>query len=324
MSRPANPRVLPAARRWLDVGGVHLEGVTWDAAAGRVRFVDIPRGLLFDVAPDGPGTARAVQVEAPVTAVHPTTDPGRLLVADGDGIALVTLPPSGGPPSGPPGAPVAAPAVERLADPLAGRPGIRMNDGGVSPEGRYLAGSMAYDTTPGAACLYRLDGDGSLHTVLTGVTISNGIDWSPDGTLCYYVDTPTRRIDVLDHDPATGALSGRRPLADVSALPGEPDGLTVDAEGHVWVAFWGGSQVCRFTPEGGLDAVVPLPVSQVTSCAFGGAGLDRLYVTTSTEGLSPERLAARPGAGALFVADPGGATGRPPTPYPLMAPPPSP
>jgi len=305
-NRPGSPRVLPAARRWLDVGGVHLEGITWDAAAGRLRFVDIPRGLLFDVEPGDPGTARAVQVEAPVTAVHPTTDPGRVLVADGDGIALVTLP----------GDPVGAPVVERLADPLAGRPEIRMNDGGVSPGGRYLVGSMAYDMTPGAGCLYGLDGDGSLHTVLTGVTISNGIDWSPDGTLCYYVDTPTRRIDVLDHDPATGVLSGRRPLADTSALPGEPDGLTVDADGHVWVAFWGGSQVCRFTPDGHLDAVVPLPVSQVTSCAFGGEGLDRLYITTSTESLSPDRLATQPGAGALFVADPGGATGRPPTPYP--------
>ncbi len=121
-----------------------------------------------------------------------------------------------------------------------------MNDGNVDPAGRYLAGSMAYAFTTGAAELYRLDADRSLHTVLTGVTCSNGIDWSPDGTRCYYVDTPTRKIDVFDYDVKTGALTDRRTYADTSDLSGMPDGLTVDADGGVWVAFWGGGRVVRY------------------------------------------------------------------------------
>lgn len=165
-----------AAEPWLDVSGVHCEGVVWDDAAGRVRFVDIPRGRVFDAGVDAAGGADVgwFDLPAPVTAVHPTTEPGTLVVADGDGVALATR-------DG---------LTERLAAPLAGRPEIRMNDAGVDPAGRYFAGSMAYDLEPGAGRLYRLDADRSLHTVLTGVTIGNGVDWSPDSTLCYFVDSP--------------------------------------------------------------------------------------------------------------------------------------
>ena len=300
----------PAARLWLDLAGVHLEGVTWDAAATggdpRLLLVDLSPGHVHEIevaADGGPGAVRRRDLVAPITAVHPTTRPGTLLVADGDGAALVD----------------ADGRVERLADPLAGRPGIRMNDGNVDPAGRYFVGSMAYDTTPGAACLYRLDPDRSLHTVLADVTISNGIDWSPDATHCYFADTPLDRIDVLDYDLATGELSGRRVFVDTAALPGLPDGLTVDAEGFVWAAFWGGWQVCCFAPDGSLVATVALPVSQVTSCAFGGPGLDRLFVTTSTEGLDDDALDAQPGAGGLFVTEPG-RRGRAATPYAVPAP----
>jgi len=299
-------------RRWPAVAGVHLEGITWDGAGdGRLLLVDLTPGLvhLVPVRSDGaPGDARRLDLPAPVTAVHPTTDPRTLLVADGEGMALVRQP----------AAPGGAPVTERLAAPLAGRPGIRMNDGGVDPAGRYFAGSMAYDTTPGAACLYRLDPDRSLHTVLTGVTVSNGIDWSPDGTLCYFADTPLDRVDVFDHDPATGRLARRRPFVDTTRLPGMPDGLTVDADGCVWVAFWGGAQVCCFAPDGTLLATVPLPVSQVTSCAFGGPGLDLLFITTSTEHLDEAARAAQPDAGALFVVETG-RRGRAATPFPVPA-----
>ncbi|GAA3818230.1 SMP-30/gluconolactonase/LRE family protein [Sphaerisporangium flaviroseum] len=277
-----------AAHPWLDVSGVHCEGIVWDDAAGRLRFVDIPRGRVFDT-DVATAAVRWFDLPAPVTAVHPTVDPATVIVADGEGIALAS----------------AGRLAERLAAPLAGRPGIRMNDGNVDPAGRYFAGGMAYDLEPGAACLYRLDTDRSLHTVLTGVTISNGLDWSPDAALCYFVDSPSYRVDVFDYDVTSGALSGRRPFADTSALPGMPDGLTVDAEGGVWVAFWGGSRVCRFDPDGLLDRTVTLPVSQVTSCCFGGPDLDLLYISTSTEGLSPDELRLQPAAGAIFRAEPG-------------------
>jgi sugar lactone lactonase YvrE len=277
-----------AADPWLDVSGVHCEGVVWDDAAGRLRFVDIPRGRVFDADVD---TADVdwFDLPAPVTAVHPTDHPATVLIADGEGIALASR-----------GEP-----VERLAAPLAGLPAIRMNDANVDPAGRYFAGSMAYDAEPGAGCLYRLDPDRSLHTVLTGLTISNGLDWSPDATLCYFVDSPLRRVDVFDYDVTTGALSNRRPFADTSAIPGIPDGLTVDAEGAVWVAFFGGSRVCRYDHGGLVDLTVTLPVSQVTSCCFAGPALDRLLISTSTEDLSPEELRRQPAAGMIFQADPG-------------------
>jgi sugar lactone lactonase YvrE len=276
------------ATRWLDVSGIHLEGVVWDANAGRLRFVDIPSGRVFDADPESAAVAW-FDLQAPVTAVFPTTDGATLVVLDGDGVALVH-----------PG-----PSVERLAAPLAGRPGLRMNDGNVDPAGRLLAGSMAYDVEQGAGCLYRLDNDRSLSTVLTGVTISNGVDFSPDSTLCYFVDSPLKRIDVFDYDLSTGTLSNRRLFADTSALPGIPDGLTVDADGAVWVAFFGGGRVCRFDRTGRVTRTITVPVTQVTSCCFAGRDLDQLVISTSTDGLTAAELRQQPGAGAVFRADPG-------------------
>jgi sugar lactone lactonase YvrE len=187
-------------------------------------------------------------------------------------------------------------------DPVWSDAGVRMNEGGCDPDGRFWCGSMAYDQAPGAAALYRLDPDGSARTVLEGVTISNGLDWSPDGSLAYYDDTATHRVDVFDYDRDTG-LTGRRPFV---RLPdgGNPDGLTVDAEGGVWVALFGGGAVHRYTPAGVLDVVVELPTAQVTACTFGGPRLDQLFITTSREGMGPDD---DPPAGALFRADVGGA-----------------
>jgi sugar lactone lactonase YvrE len=174
-----------------------------------------------------------------------------------------------------------------------------MNEGGCDPDGRFYCGSMAYALTPGAASLYRLDPDGSVTTVLGDLTISNGLEWSPDGRLAYYVDSATGRIDVMDYDGDRG-LTHRRPFATVDA--GSPDGLTVDSEGGIWVAIWGGHAVHRFTPEGALSEVVELPVTQVTACTFGGADLDELFITTSREGLPASE---EPVAGSLFRVRPG-------------------
>jgi sugar lactone lactonase YvrE len=155
---------------------------------------------------------------------------------------------------------------------------------------------MAYDQQPGAGELYRLDPDGSVHVVLENVTISNGLEWSPDGSRAYYNDTATHRIDVFDYDGESG-LSGRRPFAEVPAEAGLPDGLTVDEEGGVWVALYGGGSVRRYTPEGVLDEVIEVAAKQVTACTFGGSGLDQLFITTSREDLKPGE---DPLAGSLF------------------------
>jgi sugar lactone lactonase YvrE len=155
---------------------------------------------------------------------------------------------------------------------------------------------MAYDQQPGAGALYRLDPDGSERVVLEDVTISNGLEWSPDGSRAYYNDSPTQRIDVFDYDGESG-LSGRRLLAEVPAEAGLPDGLTVDEEGGVWVALYGGAAVRRYSPGGELDEVIEVATKQVTACTFGGSGLDQLFITTSQEGLEPGE---DPLAGSLF------------------------
>jgi sugar lactone lactonase YvrE len=165
---------------------------------------------------------------------------------------------------------------------------------------------MAYDKRPGAGALYRLDPGGSMRVVLEDVTISNGLEWSPDGSRAYYNDTAMQRVDVFDYD-REGGLTGRRGFVDLSAEGLRPDGLTVDGEGRVWVAFSNGGAVRCYSPEGQLAEVIELPVRKVTACTFGGSGLDQLFITTSREGLEP---GAEPQAGSLFRAA-AGVTGIP-------------
>ena len=147
--------------------------------------------------------------------------------------------------------------------------------------------------------------------MLDGVSVSNGIDWAPDASAMYYADSGTGRVDVFDVDPADGQVSRRRALLEIE-LPGAvPDGLTVDAEGFLWVALWDGGRVRRYTPDGRLDREVLLPVDRATSVAFGGPSLDALYVTTARHDLSAAALDRQPLAGSVFVHDPG-VRGRPP------------
>ena len=184
-----------------------------------------------------------------------------------------------------------------------------MNDGATDPDGRFYCGSMAYDMTPGAGALYRLDPDGDGRAwSLEAVTISNGLAWTPDGGTAYYVDSPTQRIDVFDYDAEAG-LTDRRPFVTVARGDGLPDGLTVDREGGVWVAFFGGSAVRRFGPAGTLEEVLELPVTQVRRA--------RSAATGSTSSTSPPRARTsptgeQPQAGSVFrrTARRGRAAGR--------------
>ncbi|MFI8770248.1 SMP-30/gluconolactonase/LRE family protein [Streptomyces sp. NPDC053792] len=299
------------------------EGPVWDPRRQELLWVDIPEGLVHRAAltprenlPEAaqgerlPGAAPGeglpdlapvgtLRFDRPVGAVLPCAS-GALLAAAGTSVLHLAE-----------GRPVTE-AVERAA-PVLPDDGLarRMNDAAVDPAGRLLAGTMAYDESPGAGALYRLDGDG-LVTLLGSVTISNGLGWSPDGTRLYYADSPTGRVDVFAYDTETGALTDRRPFAVLDR--GVPDGLTVDSEGRVWVAVWGGGEVLAFEADGTLHARVEVPASHVTSCAFAGPGLDVLVVTTASVGLDEERLRAEPDAGRLFVCRPG-ATGLPNTPY---------
>lgn len=181
------------------------------------------------------------------------------------------------------------------------RPRMRFNEGGCAPDGSFYAGSMAYDETSGAASLFRLLPSGATEKVFGGVTISNGLAWSPDGTRAYYNDTPTGMIQVFDWAPEEG-LSNPRPFARIEDGAGHPDGLTVDSEGGVWTALFGGSAVRRYDDEGTLTEVIEVGASQVTSMAFAGADLDRLFITTSRENLAD---GDEPEAGSLFTCTPG-------------------
>lgn len=177
---------------------------------------------------------------------------------------------------------------------------VRMNDGCCDPDGRLLAGSMAYDASADAGSVVRLDADLNVSTVLARATISNGIGFSPDGRLAYYVDTATRRIDVFDVD--AGELLDRRAFARIPEHQGSPDGLTVAADGSVWVALWGGNAVHGYDAHGTLIATIALPVPQVSACTFGGEDLSTLYITTSAQGLPADHGTE---AGSVFAVRPG-------------------
>jgi sugar lactone lactonase YvrE len=144
-----------------------------------------------------------------------------------------------------------------------------------------------------------------VRTMLSPVSLSNGLDWNQEATLMYYADTLAHSVDVFDYDLGSGKISNRRVLITIDPSEGGPDGLCVDAEGHIWLAVWGSSEVRRYSPAGVLDVAVRLPVTQVSSVCFGGRDLGDLYITSAAKGLSEQQLASQPSAGALFRARPG-------------------
>jgi sugar lactone lactonase YvrE len=181
----------------------------------------------------------------------------------------------------------------------------RMNDGKVDPAGRFWAGTTDMDHRPGVGTLYRLDPDLRVSPMLHDVTISNGIDWSLDGRTMYFIDTPTRRVDAFAFDRAGGTIANRRPAVAIREGAGNPDGMTLDAEGYLWVALWGGSAVERYAPDGRLDMRVEVPAEQASSCVFGGPDLDLLFITTARKGFPAGGRPDQPEAGGLFVGRPG-------------------
>ena len=179
-------------------------------------------------------------------------------------------------------------------------PGTRLNDVRADRQGRFWAGSMVESGDRGAGALYCFDQQLQVASKVSGLTISNGLCWSPDSTVMYHTDTPSRRIHAYDFDAATGAIANQRCL--VRTEKGcFPDGSSVDAEGYIWNAQLGASQVVRYSPEGEVDFVLPLPVSQPTCVAFGGPRLDRLFVTSATQGFDEQTLSAEPEAGNVLV-----------------------
>lgn len=194
--------------------------------------------------------------------------------------------------------------LEMIADPEADKPNNRFNDGKCDPAGRFWAGSISRAPQDGA--LFRLDADMSVHKMIDDISCSNGIVWTSDRKTMYYIDSPVRTVVAYDYDDATGAISNGRVVINVPEEKGVPDGMAIDSEGMLWIAHYNGSAVHRWNPTTGeIMETIELPVSRVTSCAFGGENLDTLYITTAINGMSAEENAKQPHAGSLFVAKPG-------------------
>jgi len=174
-------------------------------------------------------------------------------------------------------------------------PQNRMNDGKCDPAGRFWAGTMSETDDPGAGSLYRLNLDRSVTKVVSGVTISNGLGWSPDATIMYYVDSLAHGLDGFDFSVDSGEVTARRRIAEIPEEVGLPDGITVDEQGYIWVALHSGGALHRYSPEGDLEARIELPVALVTSCAFGGPDYHDLYITTAVDPARDEPL-----AGSIF------------------------
>lgn len=273
----------------------HGEGPRWDADRAELLWVDISAGLLRRATVGGDGVLTEVAAHRggdTVGAVAPVATGGWLLAAGGGFTHL------------------AGDGTARVLLELAGEGGTedsggtRMNDAACDPAGRFLAGTMAFEQRPGAGALYCLDLDGTVRTLLDGLTVSNGLGWSPDGGTFYLADSGPGLLRAYDYDVAAGTLGAGRVLLEFSP-DAVADGLTVDDEGCLWTALWGGGQVRRYSPDGELLAVVEVPVAQTSACCFAGADRDLLVVTTSTEGMSGADRAAQPHAGRLFTARPG-------------------
>jgi len=264
------------------------EGPGWDPQNGRLVWVDIT-GRLVHLFDPNTGSDRSIDVGQHVGAAAPRASGGLVLALRGE-FGLLDLE------SG---------RVETIADTEATNPDNRMNDGKCDRAGRFWAGSMSYSETGNAGSLYRLEHDHSVVRVLSGVGLSNGLGWSPDERLMYYIDSLAATVYVFDFDAESGSIANRRALIEVAKGQGTPDGMTVDDEGCLWVAFWGGGAVRRYAPDGSLMEEVRLPVRQVSCCAFGGPDQGDLYITTAARGLSARELEEQPWAGGLFRFRPG-------------------
>jgi len=281
----------------------HGEGPIWDAAAGELVWVDITAGLVRRGRVDGDDVVDVARHRGGDTVgfVVPAAAGGWLLGAGG-GFTRLT----------------AEGAAQVLIE-LTGEGGsedaggTRMNDGGCDRAGRFFGGTMAFDEREGAGTLYRLDLEGSVSSVYEGLTVSNGLGWSPDESTVYLSDSGAATVWASDYDVESGAFGERRVLLDFSEDPdGVADGLTVDDEGCLWTALWGGGRVRRYSPDGELLAVVDVPgVDNTTSCALAG---DLLVISTSVHGLDDDQRAAQPDAGKLFTVRTG-VTGPPANPY---------
>ncbi len=265
------------------------EGAIWNHRTGELIWVDITGKILNFYNPKLKNNKEMLTGQMIGTVVP--AESGKMMVALENG--FYQLDPETG-------------SKTFIANPEEDVPGNRFNDGKCDPAGRFWAGTMSTGGKKEAGALYRLDTDSTVHKMIENVTTSNGIVWSHDATKMYYIDTPTRKVMTYDYDNATGDISNPQTAVEVPDEMGYPDGMTIDAEGNVWIALWGGSAVGCWNPETGeLLRTIDVPAKNVTSCAFGDDDLETLYITTARQGTSDEELEEFPHAGGLFKTRPG-------------------
>ena len=265
---------------FLDARAELGEGPFWDTRTQTLHWLDILNKRVYA------GPDLLAQLDEFIGCAAPRADDGLILALK---CSIVDLKPGSIRPA----------VLAALSEPV----NNRFNDGKCDPAGRFLAGSMDLNESAPTGALYSFDGK-TVTKLLSGITISNGLTWSPDHQTFYYTDTPTRQVTAFDYDLATGQVANPRPAVRVPDGLGWPDGMTSDTDGNLWIAMWGGAQVTKWDPRTGhlLDQI-PMPVLQPSSCIFGGADLNELYVTSARKGLGQADLAKYPLSGGLFKID---------------------
>jgi len=262
------------------------EGPVWDAARACLWWVDIEKKELHCFEPAA-GEDRLFPLPERIGFAVPT-DRGDLIIGQGNRLARFD-------PTTAALTPFCAPEAEPADN--------RFNDAKFDPAGRLWAGTMAVSEAPDRGTLYRIDPLGAITRMLTPVSISNGLAWSPDARTMFFVDSPTRRVAAFDFELETGAIENRRTV--IETTESFPDGMCSDAAGNLWIALWGGWSVACFDPRTGTQlAKIEVPVERVTSCCFGGEKGQDLYITTASRDLTSETRARQPLAGSVFVAKP--------------------
>lgn len=257
------------------------EGPTWDARTQTLYWLDIYGRQVHQYRG---GQDRVLQLEATPGCAAPRPN-GKLIVGIPGNIANLD-PETGG-----------LTTVHTLEEELTDN---RVNDGKCDPMGRFLVGTMDLDERLDTGSLYSYDGK-TARRLLRNVRIANGLAWSPDTKTFYYIDTPTRQVQVFDYDLASGQIDNRRIAIEVPEALGWPDGMTSDTDGNLWIAMWGGAQVTRWDPHSGrLLEQIALPALNTSSCVFGGPDMNQLFVTSARKGMSDAELAKFPQTGSVF------------------------
>ncbi|MFL6722117.1 MAG: SMP-30/gluconolactonase/LRE family protein [Sphingomonas sp.] len=269
-----------------DVHAVLGEGPVWVARESALYWVDINGRKIFRLDEQGQVSEWATPLR--IGSLAPRRS-GGFIAGTEDGIAIVDP---------------AANRYEIIANPEEQLPGNRFNDGKVDRRGCFWAGTMDDREREASGTLYCIDADLRVTVADQGYHVTNGPAFSPSGNLMYHSDS-ARQVTYVFDIGADGAARNRRTFIQFGKGDGFPDGMTVDADGHLWIAFWDGWCIRRFSPAGEWVETIRMPVQRPTSCAFGGRDLDKLYISSASRDLDEAAIAVQPNAGGLFMVEPG-------------------